>query len=442
MSSFHPCATLGAVVCLAAAPLVAQDSISLPIDTALARRYFAEADAVTRRDGGALWGIPFDGAMIFGDAATRAVVAARGDTSGVLRRAGSVWIGTMPSDRNVANTAQEWGGVRWTTVRWPPPAGNDAESRALRAELFAHELWHGIQERIGIPGDDPPNAHLDERAGRLWLRLEARALHRAFSAEGNERREAIADALRFRAARHARFEGSAAAERQLERHEGMAGYTGLRLSGRDHAGTARRAQELLMTLDSALHLARSFAYGTGPAYGVLLDDAMPSWRPRVIAGVGPAELLSESMGTNSQPVDVAERAARYGYAAVASAELERERARDARRAELTAILVEGKVLRLPFEQMQMQLDPQNVEPLGSAGTVYRAIRLSDKWGVLEAKEGAVLLASDFSHAAIARPAEAVAGATGVIRGDGWTLTLAEGYRLREGARAGDLSAGR
>lgn len=440
--SFHSYATLGAVLCLAAPGAAAQDSIALPIDTALARRYFAEADSVTRRDGGALWGIPFDGAMIFGDPATRAVVAARGDTSGVLRRTGSVWTGTMPSDRNVANTAQEWGGVRWTTVVWPPPAGDDAESRALRAELFAHELWHGVQQRIGLPGEDPPNAHLDERDGRLWLRLEARALHRAFATEGSERREAMADALRFRAARHARFEGSATAERQLERHEGMAGYTGLRLSGRDRAGTAKRAQELLMALDSAPHLARSFAYGTGPAYGILLDDAMPGWRPRVVAGAGPAELLGASLGTSSGRVDTAGRAARYGYAEVASAELERERERDARRAELTARLIKGKVVRLPFEQMQMQLDPQNVEPLGSAGTVYRAIRLSDKWGVLEAKEGAVLLASDFSHATIARPADAVAGATGVIRGDGWTLTLAEGYRLREGARAGDLSAGR
>lgn len=197
-----------------------------------------------------------------------------------------------------------------------------------------------------------------------------------------------------------------------------------------------------MALDSAPHLARSFAYGTGPAYGILLDDAMPGWRRRVIAGAGPAELLGESLGSGPPQADAARRATRYGYDDVAGAERLRERERDARRAELTARLIDGKVLRLPFEQMQMQLDPQNVEPLGSAGTVYRAIRISDRWGVLEAKEGAVLLASDFSHAAIALPADAISGATGVIRGDGWTLTLAEGYRLREGERAGDLRAGR
>jgi hypothetical protein len=413
-----------------------------PIDTALARQYFAEAADVVRRDGGALWGIPFDGTLIFGDQATRSVVASKGDTGGVLRRAGSVWLGTMPGDQNVANTAAEWGGVRWTTIRWSPPAGDSAESRALRAELFAHELWHGIQVRLGLPMNDAPNAHLDEREGRIWLRLEARALHHAVGASGEERRAALQDALRFRAARHARFDSAADAERKLERHEGMASYTGLRLSGRDSAAMIRRARALLDDVDTGLHLARSFAYGTGPAYGILLDDMMPKWRDRVIAGAAPAELLREALPMDGEAGDVAARATRYGYEPVALAERARERERDARRAKLSAILVDGPVLRLPFEQMQMQLDPQHVEPLGAAGTVYRAIRISDRWGVLEAGEGAVLLASDFSHAAVARPADAVAGATGVVRGDGWTLTLAEGYELRAGKRAGDLSAAR
>jgi hypothetical protein len=439
MHSFIRAGLPTAILVTAAAALGAQAPTPAPIDTALARRYFDEAAEVARLDGGRLWGIPFDGTLIFGDQATRMVVAAKGDTGGVLRRAGSVWIGTMPSNQNVANTAAEWGGVRWTTVRWPPPPGADPEARALRAELFAHELWHGIQARLGLPMDDAPNAHLDEREGRLWLRLEARALRYALEADGEERRTALQDALLFRGARHARFPDAGEAERKLERHEGMAGYTGLRLSGRDSASMRVRARSLLDDVDGGVHLARSFAYGTGPAYGLLLDELAPGWRDRVIAGAGPAELLRESLSGDDGSGDAVARAARYGYEPIALAELLRERERDARRAELTARLVDGAVVRLPFEQMQMQLDPQHVEPLGAAGTVYRAIRISDRWGVLEAKEGAVLLAPDFSHAAVARPAGLEAGTSGVVRGDGWTLTLADGYRLREGQRAGDLS---
>jgi len=439
MHSFVRAGLPTAILFSTGAALLAQSAAPAPIDTALARRYFDEAAEVARLDGGKLWGIPFDGTLIFGDQATRTVVAARGDTGGVLRRAGSVWIGTMPSNQNVANTAAEWGGVRWTTVRWPPPPGDDPEARALRAELFAHELWHGIQARLGLPMDDAPNAHLDEREGRIWLRLEARALHFALGADGEERRTALHDALRFRAERQVRFPDAGEAERKLERHEGMAGYTGLRLSGRDDTSMRARARALLDEVDGGVHLARSFAYGTGPAYGLLLDDLAPGWRRRVIAGAGPAELLRESLPRDERTADAVARGARYGHEPIALAEMLRERERDARRAELTARLVDGAVVRLPFEQMQMQLDPQNVEPLGAAGTVYRAIRISDRWGVLEATDGAVLLAPDFSHAVVAKPARLEAGAGGVVRGDGWTLTLADGYRLREGQRAGDLN---
>ena len=420
----------------------AQAPYASAIDTALARTYFLEAEAVVRRDAGALWGIPLSGPLIFGDPVTREVVAERGDTAGVLRRAGPVWTGTMPADRNVANTAQEWGGVQWITIRWPPPAGDDAEARARRAELFAHEMWHGIQARLGIPMDDPTNAHLDEREGRIWLRLEARALRRALETSGEARRKTLNDALRFRAARHAKFEGAAAAEGQLERHEGMASYTGLRLSGRDSAATAARARELLAVLDTSPHLGRSFAYGTGPAYGVILDSEMPEWRRRVLEGSTPAALLAEALGVRDPMGYPVARASRHGYDVISREEEQREQARDARRAALTARLVDGPVIRLAFERMQMQIDPGNVEPLGNAGTVYRSIRISDRWGVLEAKDGAVLLAPDFSHAVVARPDSAVAGEGSVVRGDGWVLTLAEGYRLREGPRAGDLSATR
>ena len=441
MNAVARCTAAGATLgCALAGSARAQVVDAHPIDTALARGYFQEAAAVAQRDAGALWGVPLEGPLIFGDQATRSVVAERGDTAGILHEAGSVWVGTIPADRNVANTAQEWGGVRWITIRWPPPQGEDAEARARRAELFAHEMWHGIQGRLGVSADDPPNAHLDEREGRLWLRLEARALRHALARQGDERTRALRDALRFRGARHARFEGSSIAEGKLERHEGMASYTGLRLSGRDSTSMTHRARDLLAVLDSSPHLARSFAYGTGPAYGLLLDDAVTGWRERILEGAAPAALLADALGMRPAPRDVV-GASRYGYDAIVQEEAARERERMARRAELTARLVDGPVLRLPFEQMQMQIDPQHVEPLGTAGTVYRTIRIADKWGVLDAKDGAVLIAPDFSYAAVALP-KGAEPEQGVVRGEGWMLTLSEGYRLRKGARSGDLTAGR
>lgn len=422
-----------ALAALAPTPALASASQAAAVppqgpDTALARQYFAEAHAVARRDGGKLWGVPLDGTLIFGDLATRQVVAERGDTAGVLRRVGSVWLGTMPSDRNIANTAQEWGGVLWTTVVWPPPAGNDAEARALRAELFAHELWHAVQSRIGLPSRDPANAHLQDRDARVWLRLEARALAAAIGARGAAARDATADALRFRAVRHRLFPGADTAEAALERHEGMASWTGLRLSGRSTAGQAARARELLATLDSAPHPARSFAYATGPAYGLLLDRAGGDWRKKVVSGSGPAELLAGTLGMRAagDTVEAIARAERYGGGEVGAQESARLAAREARTAELRRKLVEGPVLRLPLRQMQMQIDPNSAEPVGTAGTAYASLRLTDRWGVLEVKGGAALLAADFSEATVS------------LAGGGWTLSVADGYLLTAGDRAGDL----
>jgi hypothetical protein len=40
--------------------------------------------------------------------------------------------------------------------------------------------------------------------------------------------------------------------------------------------------------------------------------------------------------------------------------------------------------------MHVQFDPRNLQPLGDAGTVYPNLRISDDWGTLDAKNGALL----------------------------------------------------
>src|SRR5439155_13555331 len=73
---------------LLAAPLPAQSGPELPIDTALARRHFQQASALTARDGGRLWGRSLAGPILFVDPATRAVLADSADLEGLLRPLG------------------------------------------------------------------------------------------------------------------------------------------------------------------------------------------------------------------------------------------------------------------------------------------------------------------------------------------------------------------
>lgn len=69
------------------------------------------------------------------------------------------------------------------------------------------------------------------------------------------------------------------------------------------------------------------------------------------------------------------------------------------------------------------------------GTVYfHAYRASGPWGALEAENG-VLLASDGRSRRVPAP---VRGDDGTFSGDGWTVKVAPGWTIREGARRGDF----
>src|SRR6185436_6853648 len=171
---------------------------ALPARAAIPRadveRAVADVRQALARDHGRLWGIPLDGPILFVDPQTREIVATAADSAGRLKPLGFVFVGTLPQEINVANTALTWSGRRWSMVMWPIPA--DAFKRRA---LLIHELWHRVQDRLGLPASGPSNAHLDHPDGRLWLQLEWRALAQALEATGRERRDAIVDALAFRA---------------------------------------------------------------------------------------------------------------------------------------------------------------------------------------------------------------------------------------------------
>src|SRR4030095_15809697 len=87
-----------------------------PIDIRLAYQYFQEAQALCNRDHGNLWGMSLCAPMLFVDSGTRMVVANQADKDGVLTRNGNVFVGKLPAQVNIANTAIEWSGVKWSMM--------------------------------------------------------------------------------------------------------------------------------------------------------------------------------------------------------------------------------------------------------------------------------------------------------------------------------------
>jgi len=394
--------------------------------------YLREAEVVCRADDGALWGVSLCGPVLLVDPATRAVFANQPDRENQLHAEAGVFTGKLPENINIANTAADWAGVKWTMIMLPLP-----EERDRRAALFAHEMWHRIQDRLALSASAATNNHLDTRDGRFWLQLEWRALAGALSFSGAEQQNAITDAGLFRARRRKIFPNAPEEESAMELSEGLAEYTGVKLSGsRDLPGFV--IEEELKSAPAKPTFVRSFAYATGPAYGLLLDQSLGDrWRTKLRPGDDLATLLLDARRI-TLPADLEsaaqERARNYGSAELALAEDARERKRLDLEQSYRARFVEGSVLTIPLQKMNMQFNPGNLVPLGDRGTVYPTIRIVDVWGVLDVTENGALLSSDFTRVSVPAPQPGRKRAT---EGDGWKLELTAGWSVTPDQRSGD-----
>jgi len=407
------------------------------INLALAEQYFQEAQAICREDNGKLWGLSLCGPLMFVEPGMRMIVANQSDAESNLVKKGNVFVGRLPEKATIANTATRWAGVKWTMVIWPLPSNKQA-----RVRLMMHELYHRIQDDLGLPASNPPNNHLDTRDGRVWLQLEWRALRRALEAEGAESSKAIGDALIFRLYRRSLFPNSDSAERGLEMNEGLAEYTGVKLRGSPEQESVTYLSKQLETAESKQTFVRSFAYASGPAYGFLLDRSKSGWRrglkPSDDFGVLARHHYSIKLPANLK-AEAEKRSAKYGGDSLSASETERDNKRQKRVAEHRARFIDGPILVLPLtDKVSYGFDPNNVESLDDLGTVYPTLRVSDTWGILEVTRGALMILEGPRVSRVQVPAPADPSKRN-LQGDGWTLELSEVWNLVPGARKGDYS---
>jgi hypothetical protein len=401
-----------------------------PIDIGQAKAAFAEAETVSNKEGGRLWGQKLYGGLFFVDPETRAVVANEPDLEGVLHATNGVYIGTLPQQIIISNAPIEWQGKRWTMLMWPTIPTETIDRRIM----FAHELFHRIQPGLGLMAPDSPNLQLDTLEGRLWLQLEWRALAAALAQQGPAQTQAIRDALAFRSHRHELFAGSAQTEASLEIAEGVPEYTGT-IAGEPDRDSARwRAIGKLTDPDPSITFVRSFAYTSGPPYGLLLDQRLPGWRTKLSKESDLSALLTSTLSP-SAPVSAEARASFYGAVAIRFAEAERAQKAEAAKARYRARLVEGPTLLLPGGRLAFSFNPSTLVSLGDANTVYPTFHATAEWGTLDVTDGA-LVPIDFSRVTVTAPN----GTQGPhLEGPGWTLELAAGWALVPGARDGSYT---
>lgn len=411
------------LLCLASVlPLGAQ-----ALSPSAAAPVFREAQELARRDCGALWGRTLEGPMLLVEPQSRAVLANAPDRAARLKAAGELWSGLLPKEVNVANTATEWAGVRWTMLMWPLGA-DEAKERGV---LLMHELFHRIQPALYLLASGPDCGHLDTHEGRIWLRLEFRALRTALATSGQARRTALQEALAFRAKRRSLFPQAAQAENALELNEGLAEYTGVKLALTAEEARSR-TEARLEKADQGKAFMRSFCYVSGPALGLFLDEADPAWRTALTVDSDLSALLGSAWKLAPlAPSEFEGAARRHGSAVIIAEETGREASRAAHLRDLRRRFQDGPVLLAPMGDIQF--NPNAQEAVAGLGIFNPTLRLVGPWGILTVTDGCVL-ASDWSLVRVEAPLNPPAPP---LAGRGWTLELKPGWTLAPGPRKGD-----
>jgi hypothetical protein len=386
----------------------------------LAKRYFEEATKLCQRDAGRLWGVSLCGPLVIVDQATRTRATSQPEPDG-----------PPPRFPGLVDGPVTWGGLRWFSFPLYMLPENDADARQ---QILLHGLFHRIQPELGLMAEDGFNEHLDTLEGRVWMKLEWRALRRAVESNGSDRAEAIADALAFRRERRRRFPGAADNERRDEIREGLPSYTGIAAWANSPADAHRAAATALAGGEAQPSFIGNFEAASGPGYGVLLDDLLPEWRRQVRATSDLGDLLASA--TNRPPTtDLAVAVARYDGAALRKAEEARDRAQQVRVAEMRRLFVDGPVLTMPAGGTGSS-DTTGSIGIPGVGTVYfRNFTRSGKWGSLNAN-GGVLLAADGTTVSVPVTGR-LEGTT--LQGDGWSVTLNAGWVVQPAARAGSFT---
>ena len=388
------------------------------VDQRRAQEYFKEAQALCERDGGRLWGVSVCAPMVIGDRRTQTFATSQPPPDA-----------PRPPQVGLVNAPIKWGGAAWVAYSWQDLVN---ATPPQRNEIMLHEMFHSVQPQLGLVVLHVENEHLDALDARYWLELEWRALARALSASGPQRNAAVRDALAFRQTRRRIYPAAAETERALEINEGTASYTGTVLAASSRAEATAIALDALTSVATGESYVRTFAYASGPAYGVLLDEASPGWQRALRASDDLGVLLMNALAV--QPAtDAAGAAAAYGGVELRAAELEREQLRQTRINELRLRFVDGPVLVVPGGGSGAS-DSRGATVIPGSGTVYfNTYRASGNWGTLTADKG-VLLASDGRSRRVAAP---VRGDSVTLSGDGWTFKVAPGWIVREGPRRGD-----
>jgi hypothetical protein len=384
---------------------------------------FKELQETLSEEKGKTWNHTLEGPLILVNRETQTIIANESGNSGELEKRENLFIGKLPENINIANTAFDWNGKRWTMVAFPLP-----KTKEERLNLLIHESFHRIQPEIGFDSlNEIQSKHLDSKNGRIYLKLELEALKKALVS--NEPDRHIKNALLFRQYRYKLFPVAKKAENSLEINEGLAEYTGSILSQRKESDLKEHYISKIDWFYSMPTFVRSFPYFTIPVYGYLMEKSHKDWNLQINRDTNLTDFMFESWSVESGEL-TNEYILQIGKEYLIDSVIEDETQREIKIAELKGkykkTFLGDSVVLIGLENMKIGFNPSNIMPLDSFGTVYPNLKITDNWGILEIDSCGALMSPEWNKVTISFP-ELITDT--LISGKGWKLKLDKSWKL-------------
>jgi len=392
-------------------------------DYSQAQTAFSELKEQLKIDGGRLWNHKLDGPVLLINRETRVIIANEPDEKGELVKYRDYYIGKFPENQNIANSAVDWNGMRWTIVAFPLP-----ESKTGRMSLLIHESFHRIQPAIGFDSNQEVQcSHLNTEKGRIYLKLELEALKAALASDEPDKH--MKNALLFRQYRQQLFPDAKNSENFLDINEGIAEYTGTILCGITREELKKYYISQIDRFYTYPTFVRSFAYFTIPVYGFMMQQSDPAWNLKIGKKTNLTDFMMTVYKMGPSTIDrkeIVKIGKSYNIDAISEFEHDREFRRVEQVKKYKVLFLGDSIFKIRLENMNIGFSPANLVPLDDYGTVYPNLRITDNWGILEVDSCGALVSSNWQQVTVSYPRVIT---DTMVEGRGWRLKLNSGWKL-------------
>lgn len=331
-----------------------------------------KAKKILNTDNGKLWGeqIWCDNILVLAENNTVYSITpfpeCKTDSSGV-------YFNTFPKNTfSYSNSAQEFRDEKYAVVM------TSYLDRNL--ETIIHELFHILQYKHRKFNGNAVN-YLDNYDARQWLRLEYHALRNCLNTiiKNSDRtiiNASLNDAMIYRKIRQTTYKAFLQDEIELETLEGLAAYTGYKLS--TYPNKYEKAIAQINEREKANTYTRPFPYATGLAYGLIFDFLEIDWKYGLDATYNFLEIYESKYlfhAIDLEKVTITTINSRNNYEDIHYQELERQKDIEHKTAVLKKKLIESPTLSVSLKDKKYRktMDMNGTLVLKDIGVVYTTL---------------------------------------------------------------------